>query len=223
MNFLALVRELQSKAGVTGPQASSVVNQSGMYLKLVNWTKQAWDMIQRKREDWLFMQGTHTHVLTIGQQEYNFVNDFSWADVRKFDPKSWRIENLGTDRTYMTYETWDWFKGVYGPADTVGVGRPSVVTEPKRNHIRFNIAPELAFTVTVDYTKTATSLAQDADEPDFPEEFHMAIVWVALSMYGYHEGAPEAIEQGDREWGVMYSDMVRTQTKPLLWQPEPLA
>jgi len=226
MTFLELVQELQSKAGVTGPQVSSVLNQSGMFLKLVNWTKQAWTAIQRKREDWLFMQGTHTGTLVVGTQEYDFTAlapGLAWTDVRKFDPKSWRIEEAGTDRSYMEYQTWDWFRQAYGPADSAAQGRPSVVTEPKRHYIRLNIAPDKAYVVTVDYTKTATELSANAEEPDFPDKFHMAIVWVALSMYGYHEGAPEAIEQGDREWAVMYRDMVRTQTRPLLWQPDPLA
>lgn len=223
MNYLEMVQELQSKAAITGPAIPAVTNLTGMSAKLANWVQEAWMEIQRMREDWLFMINEAQVTLTIGEDEYDVITDFGLATVRWFDPNEWLIEDTPQDRSWLEYIPWQDYKRRFGPAVIATSGRPGTVTQPMINTVKFNVPADKAYKVTLRYCMTSEVLADDSDEPSMPDEYHMAIVWKALEHYAFHESAPELLEEAQKNFRAYYRAMCRTQLRPSMYQPEPLA
>lgn len=224
MNFLALVKRLQREAGLSGmTPVAAVTGQTGMAQKLVDWINTAWVEIQEMRGgDWMFMRGEHSHALTIGDNEYDLVVDWGWTDVRRFDPKDWRIEELTTDRSPLVFLPYARWREQYGHAAFTTPGRPSMLTSHLPNQLRFNALPDKAYVVTAGYWKVATELVANTDTPSLPTD-HMAIVWKALEHYAYHEGSPELLATAKAQWKLQYAQIIATQLPPVEVDPCPIA
>jgi len=227
VTFLELVRELQLKGGVAGPTIVTTVGQTGLTNRLVGFITNAWQEIQLMRNDWLFMKTEASKVLVVGQSLYGVQLDWGLTDVRKFDPKDWRIENLliTNDKAFMGVLSYPRWREKYGANIGPSNARPSELTEiynaaayPSQKAIQFNAMPDLAYQVTFSYEKIATILSADvsptadAQVPSMPADYHMAIVWKALEYYGYYESAGEVIAQAQRQFAVLNRAMTSTQT-----------
>ena len=70
------------------------------------------------------------------------------------------------------------------------------------NKIRFEPMPDKVYTIEGEYKRSTQVLALDADVPtNLPDDFHMAIVWQALTYYGFYENAPEVLEEAETKFG----------------------
>lgn len=222
MDNLELVRRLQSEAGIAGPAIASVLNQTGMSAKLVNWIQESWVEIQKMRPDWDFLVNEWGVALQIGKQDYNIIDDLGLATVRKFDPSDWRIEELPTDRSFLNYLDYRRWREKYGPG-VFSPGRPSELTFVTNTLLRFNAIPDKAYNLTARGWMTSEVMTDDADIPTMPEDYHMAIVWKALEHYGFHEAAPELMAKGQRMFRIVYGEMVHILTPPVDAGPCPIA
>lgn len=222
MDYLELVRRLQSEAGVAGPAIASVLNQTGMSAKLVDWVQESWVEIQNMRPDWEFLRNEWGVNLTINKQDYNVIDDLGLLTVKRFDPNDWRIEEFTTDRSRMTQLDYRRWREKYGPG-VMSSGRPSELTFITNTNLRFNAIPDKVYRVTAGGWMTAEELTDNADIPTMPADFHMAIVWKALEHYGFHESAAELITKAQRQWSKVYGQMVHLLTPPVDAGPCPIA
>lgn len=218
MNYLGLVQRLWLESGASGtsPGPSTVVSPTGEDLRLVTWVNAAWQDIQTAHTDWDWMRSSasfptvaSTSVYTLGAAAAGTVG----VTVATFG--AWARH---TGRTYLTsvgtndeqelgYIPYDLWRDAYliGSLRSTNTRPTEISISPAK---ALCLAPTLAgYTVTMDYFTAPVDLALDADIPSLPAQFHMAIVWKALMMYGAYESATEVYDRGELEFGKLMTRM----------------
>lgn len=211
MNYLQLVQRLSREAGVSGPSAgiATVSNTSGEAQRLCDWVSQAWVEIQEEHEEWDWMRKSVTFNTVLNQQ--NYVP--SGAEANLTDFARWKTN---TFRAYITSVgigsemfvmpmNYEEFRDYYQfGARRYTYGRPiSITVNPGDKALMLGPAPDQQYTMIGEYFKTVQNLSLDADIPDMPDRFHMAIVYRAMIHYGMFEAAPEAVQRGENLYNEM--------------------
>lgn len=189
--FLELVNDVGRESGTMGgQQLASVANAAGRWLKVVNWTRQAWEIVQRDRSDWLFLRKQFTASLFPGKARYTpvdlAINDFgSWPslneDARKFtmfDPTIGRADEAPLLR--ISYDNWlaRYDIGV------VAQNRPTDYAFGDDRALYVGLTPNRQYTIRGHYRRSIQSLSADADIPYIHPDYHQIVVWRALMLLG---------------------------------------
>lgn len=210
MTFLELCKRLRQEASVSGDGPSSTLNQSGEMLRLVNWIGTAYEEIQNMKDNWRFMTSDFSFNTINGQNEYLAATS-GISDLASWKPDSFRIykTSLGVmDEQWIRYlEYEERFRDLRGFANTSMIaGRPiDFSIKPDNALVLFPIPDDTTYTIRGQYYKTPSVMTLDIDTPNFPQRFHMAIVWKALMYYGMYESAQEMIAQGERNFNQVYA------------------
>jgi hypothetical protein len=201
MTYLELCVRAREEAGISGSGPSSVTEQTGQLLRLVNWVQQAWVEIQLMRPNWDFMHGEFSFD-TIAETRDYLAADYSITDMKLWDENSFIAYEtaVGESEQFplinLKYKTW---------RDTYRVGmnvrtsdKPVYIIVLPTNEIRFEPMPDKVYTIEGDYKRSTQFLAADADElTGLPEDFHMIVVWQALKNFGFYENGPEILEEAE--------------------------
>jgi len=201
MTYLELCVRAREEAGITGSGPTSVTEQTGQLLRLVNWVQQAWVEIQLMRPNWNFMHSEFTFNMVAETRDY-LAADYSINDMKLWDENSFiAYETAEGESTqfpliYLKYATW---RDVYRVGMNVRTSdKPVYITVLPTNKIRFEPAPDKVYTIEGDYKRSTQYITADADElTNFPDDFHMLIVWQALKYYGFYENAPEVLDEAE--------------------------
>jgi hypothetical protein len=231
VNFLQLCQRVALETGVslTGPAA--VTSQTGRLGQIVKWTAQADLDIQRMKDDWKFMRSSFTVNTTSGDGKYLFsdcTDTGTGSAIAKF--RTWcrdtpmkcylTASGVGAERdlVYLCYE--DWYSR-YNLGNQTN-SHPYFWSLDKDNGLLLAPKPDGIYTVSGDYMKAATEMTADGNEPAYPADYHMAVVYRAMMKYGRYVGAPEVFNDGAAEYRQIINEMRRTQL-PDEQQPEALA
>ena len=98
---------MRQNCGVSGADLTSVVNQTGESLNLINWVNEAWLDIQAQSQDWLWMRRTITFPTVLAQPTY------STSQIGLTDFGMWAR---------------DTFRNYQNPVVTVTIASPGVFT-----------------------------------------------------------------------------------------------
>lgn len=215
MNYLELCQRLREKVGGAGNIPTSVVGQKGEALRYVNWINEAWLEIQRSRTDWRWMHKTVAVNLVPGVMAYSAA-DLGIANLGSWEVADVKLYDAGVeDEGYLSPADYDLFKRKYEVGAQVQ-GRPIEVSIDAENRLVFGTVPDKAYTVTLDYAQRPYDLVDNADIPDMPTEFHMAIVYLAMQYVGKFENAPEVVQDGSTQYYNIIERMEVQQLPPLL-------
>jgi hypothetical protein len=201
MTFLEICKAVRREAGISGTGPVTVVNQTGEMARIVGWVKAAYRDIQRWRKNWRWMRGSFSFNTTASDYDYTPAEAGIATRFRMWDRLTVRIYltslGLGNQR-FIPFIDYHEFIRIYltGP---IVEGAPVCYTIAPDNSLMFGPSPDGIYTVVGDYWKAIEELELDADEPDFPEEYHDLIVWVALEKYGFYESAGEVVARAQRE------------------------
>lgn len=225
MNYLQLCQRLRQDCRISGSGPTTVVSQTGEYGKVVDWIDTAYEDIQNLHANWRFLQQDFDFTLTIGTREY------SPADAGITDLSRWKTEEYGDVRCYLTaadeqrlfYLPWGEFRDLYliGNSRTTS-GRPSHFSIKPDNKICFDVLPDAAYTVLGEYFQTPDTMTADADEPLFPSNYHMVLVYRAMMFYGADYAADEKYTHGNNEYRKILRKLEHNQLHHFTWG-EPLA
>lgn len=205
MNYLQLCQRLRSEAGVSGSGPSGVTGQTGFHLKLVEWVASAYQDIQNQHDNWLFLQEDFSFSTTIGTRAYTPL------DAGISDLERWKRNEYGDMRCYssvgvqdeqsLDYIPWENYKPIYlfGTNRTAS-GRPTYFSVKPNKTLDLHHVPDQIYTINGEYFQTPDIMSGNLDEPVFPSNFHMIIVWRALMMYGAYDAADEKYVQGKNEY-----------------------
>lgn len=201
MNYLAIVQELHELAGCSGPLPATVSGATGETLRLVNWVRRAWNMIQARSTAWNWLQADFSFNTTAGVRAYTPAAAGLTTRFRSWDQGSLRCYLAATgvsDEQFLV----DWDYGIlrdtylYGSQST-NQSRPVVfAVRPEDKALVLADIPDAVYTIRGRYAKGPQTLTLDADIPECPEEFHRVITYRALMMYGAYEAAGEVVQEG---------------------------
>lgn len=205
MNFLQLTQRLRRKCRVTGTGPTSVINQSEEYARLVDFINESWMTLQRKRRDWGWMRNSMSFPTVAGQAEYTLAqieatgtgfSDFGFWSRDQF--RNYPTAGGQAQEMFMNplgYNEWrDTYQ--YGTNRTTEQ-RPQDFTILPSQGIGLGPTPAVGYTVTGDYFKVPTEMVLDADIPALPSQYHMAIVYGGMMLYGVSESEPEIYDEGN--------------------------
>lgn len=220
MDLLQLSKRLQLEVGASGSPVT-VTGATGEWNRLVTWTNQAWEDIQRERDGWMWMRKTVTFNAIKDQGSYApDVAPVSLTDFADWFRGTFRIYTNGNidDETHLSDTDYDIFRDTYLYGTTRSTtGYPTVITVAPDKSLVLSLIPESnIYTVTGDYYSTPTTLAADSDTPSMPERFHMAIVYKAMMMYGAYESAQEVYARGEASYRKMLTQLEIDQLPPIV-------
>lgn len=227
MNLLQIAQMAARESGtVSGNLPSSVANQTGRLLKIVNWCITAWTSIQNSRNAWRWMQGEFQGNLTIGTQRYTAAS-FQlnrWAEwITADDTVTVYKASLGvSDERELPFLPWDMFKRMY----TRGVqqqDRPLHYSISPAGEFCVGPIPDAAYVVKGEYRKSPQILANNSDIPEMPERFHELIAWEALLLLAEHDEGELHIAVALRRHRQLMGDLERDQLPQLRITSGPLA
>lgn len=190
-SFLELVNDVARESGTMGGQSLvSIASATGRWAKLVAWTRQAWEMIQRERPDWTFRRARFEGLLTVGKATYTPIDlgltDWSgWGqEADGIAPFSLYLPALGrVDESRVTVWNYrDWADRYdFGAHDAA---RPTTIAFDFTRQLCIGPKPDQAYMLRGEYRRAIQALAADSDIPFIDPEFHQAIVWRALVLLG---------------------------------------
>lgn len=201
MNYLALCDKLLKETGLSDQGVSSVVGQSGLNKKAVDWVNRAWTEIQNLN-DWDFLWNTSYFSTVIGQQNYDPVDNLALSPtLYKWINSSVRItQSSGTG--YLTYVPWaTWVR------TTFSSGKPTSFTIRPDNLISFNTLPDEIYTIYFDYYRTPQRLSTNTDELLLAEQFHDAVLYKAILYVAAEQDAPELYQDAQSQLNIRLSAM----------------
>lgn len=220
MNFLQLAQELSSEVGASGNGPSSVLGQTGLSKRLVNWTAKAWMEIQGLHNTWNWMRYPFSWETVAGTGDYlpsaitNTLTGDVMTDMRYWYKDTFRCQkkSIGIQDEQWLVE-WEYyvFRNTYRFNVQVD-GRPVVFAEnPQGKAIMLGQKPDDVYIITGEYQRKAWALVNDGDVPDIPDAYHMMIVYKAMISYGMYEAAAEVVQRGEAQYQALLTQLEREQ------------
>lgn len=218
--FIQLVNDVARESGTMGMKTLGTISgASGRWLKVVAWTRQAWEMIQRDRSDWKFLRKTFEASLTVGQARYSSaqlaITDFgAWpraddphAVFTIYNPAIGRGDEVKLARRH--YDDWARSYDIGAPANA----RPTTFTFDDSRQFCVGNPPDLAYRVRGHYRRSIQSLTADADEPYITPDLHQIIVWRALMLLGDDDEATFEVASSGLQYRLMRDALIAEYTE----------
>ena len=223
MTFLELCQRTRQECGIAGDGPTTVVGQTREMKRLCDWVAQSWVDIQQQRMDWRFMNADFTFTTVASQQSYAVGTglDINLSNFKRWINDSFRAylqtAGVATEVILSQYHDYASFRDFYllGSRRLVE-GRPLYITIAPNQSLLLGFIPNDVYVVSGRYYKTAQILALDADVPDFPEDYHMLIVYKAMQKYGRFEAAAEQIAAGKEDYNELFNRLVTDQTPEIM-------
>ena len=212
--FLQLCQRVVQEVAASGAGPSTVIGQTGEYRRIVDWVAEADQEIQREHDSWRFMVDDFAINTVVGVTGYAASQCTPpVVDLRKWKERRIKCYLLAagvTDEQLIPYIDYDeWYRRfATGPQSN---SRPMFWTYGNEMELLIGPPPADVYRVSGEYQKSCGLLINDADVPNYPPEFHMLPVYLAMVRYGYYTGAPEVIQNGQRLYSKMLAEMRRTQ------------
>lgn len=199
MNYLALTNRLRVECGTSNTELSSVIGANDEAARLAAWIAQAWQEIQTAEPEWQWMRGSFSFPTVNTQYAYTSTE----AGIASFT--NWKLDSMRVYETASGFGTelllsvldYDSYRNKYLYSSfRTNYQRPLECSVAPDKTLVLGPVPTAGYTVVGEYYKAPTTLSLDADVPDMPERFHMAIVYLAMTYYGLYEAAPEVLQRG---------------------------
>lgn len=213
MNYLDLCKRVNDLVGFQGVVTST--DTTGYQKVLTGSVRDAWEDIQRYRQEWDFMRG-HRQV-NVGPTANYYTLDTLWG-VDSEDLSQWLHVNYDKDRliqlSYDTYESMDFgeesYKPQYYAIDPVTKG--------------LHISPvDAVYTLDVYYIRELQTLVNNSDIPVLPERFHMAIVYGAVVKLSTFVGNATLYDMYSLKYGEIMGQLMREENPPKFIRKRPVA
>lgn len=197
-----------------------MLDQIGQAKKLVDWTATAWLEIQGLHNTWNWMRKKFAWETVAGTGDYlpsaltNTLTSSAMTDVRYWYKDTFRCQkkSIGIqDEQWLVEWEYNVFRNTYRFNVQVN-GRPVVFGEnPAGKAIMLGQIPDDVYIISGEYQKRPTSIVNNDDTPDIPEEYHMMIVYKAMQSYGLFESAGEVLARGQSQYQALLTQLEREQ------------
>ncbi len=224
--FVELCQRVRQECGVGGDGPTTTIGQTGVLKKIVDRTARAWVDIQTSKPYWRFLRRTLSFPLVVGQPTYTISEatptGFGLETMDKFDEQSCFIYDV--DASDETPLLWIDFQRFRRDFRTLTDGRPTQCYLGPLGIVGFNRNPDQAYTITLDYWKTAELLENPDDIPALPEQFIDVIVWKSVMMFAGNEMATDLWSYARTQYVAQYLQLFIDQTDaPRIRRDYPIA
>ena len=151
----------------------------------MTWIQDADLDIQHLRKDWHFMRAGLNQAVSSGTNSVAAPMDFN-----RMDKASLVLERADGTNFYPSWLEPHLYRMVEREHSDTG-GLPLYLTL-ENGLLKLFPTPNESVTIKADYFVKPVKMTANADEPRLPEEYHMAIVYYALMMYGAYDEASNA-------------------------------
>jgi hypothetical protein len=236
VNYLALVNRTKLESGRSGGDLATVVGATGDNRLLCSLVAESWLKVQRISQEWAWMRSSVLASITASQITQDPAVDMTIQpddmvpvlDFRAFFPETEDYQMTLLDpatpagESVLVFLEYPDFRARY----IVGVheeGRPRFWSISPDNKLMLGPTPDMVYHVRFDYRTTQTTLAVDADTPDMPVDFHMAIVWGALMSLAAYDNSPEVYTRSRAEYREVIAYLHQDQGPKWFIGQHPLA
>lgn len=210
--FLQLCQDVARESGTVPNigQPSTVTGQEGRLSRIVTWTASAYTDIQRHKSHWRWLHADFSGQTISGTRTYDAA---AMSISERFS--RWIFQGEEADNLFSIYKTsegqdtegfltfidWSRFRREFmvGSAATE-TGNPGYITVNDQNELVLYPTPDAAYTLRGVYYKSPQTLTVDADVPEMPEDFHIAVMWRALMLMGVFDEAPNQVPNWTAEY-----------------------
>lgn len=226
--FLSITQDAERESSTVDSLLTSVSSQTGRHLKFVNWVSRAWLDIQNSRADWLWMRGEFDDVaLTVGQTRYtaNALGVASrWARWIEGKDIYWLYDpDIGVSDEYaLVFMPWSDFRRAYERGSQTN-NKPAHFSVSPAGEFCVGPAPDKAYPLSGEYRKSPQTLSANADEPEMPARFHIAISDRANILMAQHDEAEMHIVTNRERYEKTMSELRRDQLPQMVIGTAPLA
>lgn len=207
MNFLQLCQRVYTEGGISG-QITSVQNQTGETLRVVQWVQSAYlEILNDQGLVWNFLRKEIKVQLTAGKGDYTF-DELSIANGVQWDTRSMRVSlnEDSRDETFLIGMRFPEFRDYWLFSSRRDVmSRPLNASVDIETKLRIAPIPAAAYWLHGQVQVMPEPLIDGDQIPIIPLRYHMAIVWRALRHYGLFESAPEVVVRAD----AAYKDVMQ--------------
>jgi len=200
MNRLELANRWRQEAGVQGTYTTTV-GQTGMAAKGVNWIDSAYEDIQRRHSRWDFLRTDFTFNTIESAATYT-PTAAGLSDLNEWKKDSFRCYlDTVTDEQWLDCYDWSFFRDsrLLGANRSVE-GRPTEFAVKPDKSLSLWAVPDDEYTIVGEYWKVPEVMSGNTGEPNFPDQFHMAIVWRALMFFAASEEATYLYSHAEKEF-----------------------
>lgn len=215
MTFIELVQRLRRECvGVSGSGPTTVTDQTGDNARLVDWIASAYQDIQNLHVDWNFLRADFSFSTVAAQQTYT-PTECGAADIGEWVRDSMRVHltsaGIATEID-IPLLTWADFRREYlFGALRATSSKPMVAGRKPDRSLMFWPTPDADYTINGEYWKAPDVMVGSDDEPLFPAQYHMIVVWRALVFYAHNQASPEAYAHGQAEYKRLLAMVARTE------------
>lgn len=187
MNLLELANGVlgEGEGHIEGDLIESIPlesNSPDAHYKALQWTRSAYEAIQRRKADYKFHWQDGVLITTSGETA-----SYTKAGIRKVNEDSILCQRDGdTVLTEMQWIEWQEYRNRFRLVQNqLGPSTPYWITRAPDN--TFKILPKpvgtSVYTITAEWYRTNHKLVKETDEPLWDEEFHRIIILEALISY----------------------------------------
>ncbi len=230
--FLELAQALARESGtVSGTNPTATASQVGRLLKIVEWIKQSYVMIQNLHADWRWMEKTFSSTTTAGAAKYTAAS-FSLTDLRDWYRDN-QVNGYKPHTIYLTADgvaaegalreiTWEQYRTSYDRGAQTQ-NPPSEYAISPAGEFALGPIPDDTYTVRGLYRQAAVVLDEDADIPDMPAAFHDIIVWQGLIFLAEFDEAVEQRAAAIIKYNAILENLQRDQLPTVSLGGHPIA
>lgn len=216
--FLQLCQDVYREGGIAG-QISSVADQQGEALRVVEWVKSAYrEILNSDQLSFNFLRMTSTVQLTAGQTVYT-KDDLNLALLGQWDTRSMRVAVNAdlSDETYLVGMRYPEFRDYWDfSTRRQTTSRPLNCSVTPETNLEIKPVPDRDYYLNLQWIQVPPDLVDNGDLPITPDRWVMAIVWRALRHYGMFEAAPEVVMRADTNYNEIMLRMTLDQSPEIV-------
>lgn len=208
MTFLELVQALRRETAYASSGPTTVVSQSGMHERAVEWIKDNYTQLQNEH-NWRWLRKEFTLTTSSSDDSYAYtdctdvatasaISRFKkWFVNDPYNPPRCYLQSDGVGAEYwLTYIDWESFRTIY-QIGTQSDSAPSHITIDPADNIVLGPTPDDTYIITGEYHRSAQILdvTDGTDSPEMPSDYHMLVVYMAMEDAGLFDVADEIISR----------------------------
>lgn len=191
--YLDLCAKARREFGISGSGPTSVLNQTSMFQKLVEWIADADEYIQSRWFDWGFLLTQFSTSTSSGLKDIS-----APADLGLWDTNSFYLNY--TSDSYKHLELYDYFEWRNGlRLGTQTNEEPDYVIIKPDHSLILHPPPDATYTLTADYYKTPTRMTANTSTSLIPARFERIIIAQAKIYWATHDDAQNELQMAVAE------------------------